>query len=112
VSEQLVKLYVRRTEAQRDVTSFPDWRDGSRCGVRFRYTSVLDRWYMWLIDLDGSTIAGPKKLVPGRDLLLGDKHDPRVPPGQLFVYSPDRLPPTAATVDVAAVLYYRRVESS
>lgn len=108
MTEQLVRIYVRRAESERASRQFPDFRDGSRCGLRFQYAALDERWRMWAIDLDGTTIAGPRTLVPGVDLFEGWRHDPRIPTGQLFVYSPSREPPDAETIDVSAVLYYRR----
>lgn len=111
MAEQLTRLWVRRLPTHRATVQFVDFQDGTRCGLRARYSAYDSRWRIWLLDLDGETIAGPITLVPGVDLLLGHKHDPRVPQGQLFVYSPDREPPDADTVDVSAVLYYRAVSA-
>lgn len=80
---------------------------GTRIGFRFQFSSEQSRWFVWLLDLDLTLIAGPIRLVPGVDLLLQYKHDPRVPQGQLFVYSPTQAPPTLDTVDTDAVLFYR-----
>lgn len=108
MTEELVKIRVRQLTSQRATVQYPDFRDGTRCGLRFRWSAFAELWYMWTLALDGTTIAGPVALVPGIDLFLGMKHDERVPQGELFVYSPDRLPPDLETVDVSAVLYYRR----
>jgi hypothetical protein len=72
-----------------------------------RYSAFDDRWYLWVLALDGTRIAGPIRLVPGVDLLLSYKYDERVPQGELFCYSADREPPTKETVDTDAVLFYR-----
>ncbi len=109
-SETLTRIYVKGADADRDRIQFVDL-DGLRLGLRCRYAAIDDRWRLWALALDGAQIFGPVTMVPGIDLLLGAKHDPRVPPGQLFVYSLDREPPTATTVDLAAVLYYRRADS-
>lgn len=108
MTEQLVRIYVRRSTDQRSSRQYPDWRDGSRAGLLCTFSAYDSRWRMWLIDLDGTVIRGPRVLAPGSDLLLGWKHDPRVPQGELFVYSPSREPPDADTIDRSAVLYYRR----
>lgn len=108
MAEQLVKIPVRQSDSQRDVTLFPDFRDGSRLGLRFRYNAYTSTWWMWLVGLDYVVFYGPIQVLPGLDLLARAKFDPRVPAGELFVYSADREPPRAATLDNAAVLYYRR----
>lgn len=82
--------------------------EGVRVGLRVRWSAYAEQFALWLHLPDGSRIFGPRMLVPGIDLLDGSKHDPRVPPGQLFVYSPDRSAPTLDTIDVDAVLFYRR----
>lgn len=106
MSEQLTRIYVRRAAAQRQTSHFVTL-GGLKIGLRFRYCAADERWRMWLLALDGATIVGPISLVPGIDLLAGRKHDPRVPAGQLFVWSPTREPPTADTIDVSAILFYR-----
>ena len=105
-SETLTRIYVKGTDKDRDRIQFVSL-DGLRIGLRCRYAAIDARWRLWLLDTDGSQIFGPVTLQPGIDLLVGAKHDPRVPQGQLFVYSADREPPDATTIDVAAVLYYR-----
>lgn len=107
MSETLIKVHVRDVAAQRSTRQFPDWKDGSRCGLAFRFSAYDSRWRMWALDLDGTVIAGPRTLVGGVDLFAAWRHDPRIPTGQLFVYSQDRQPPDADTIDVSAVLYYR-----
>lgn len=111
MAEQLVQISIRQLETQRATIQIVDFRDGTRIGVRTRWSSFDELWYLWICALDLTQIAGPIALVPGIDLLLGHKHDPRVPQGELFVFSPDRLPPTLETVDVTAILFYRRVAS-
>lgn len=105
-NETLTRIYVKGTDTDRDRIQFVTL-GGLRIGLRCRYAAVDARWRLWLLDTDGSQIFGPATMMPGIDLLVGAKHDPRVPQGQLFVYSPDREPPTADTIDVSAVLYYR-----
>lgn len=105
---ELVRITVRRVATERSIVQYLDWGGDTRCGLWARYARASDRWWLWLVALDGTTIATLGPAVPGVDLLLGHKHDPRVPQGQLFVYSPDRLPPDADTVDSTSVLYYRR----
>ncbi len=109
-AERLHRLTIRRGPSDRDVVLYPkpagisDW---AQCGLRVRLSAYDGRWRLWLVALDGTTIAGPRRLVPGIDLLLGLKHDSRAPQGQLFCYSKDREPPTVETLDTAAVLFYR-----
>src|SRR5690606_24343620 len=106
--EKLVRIWLRRADSQRGIVQFVDFQDGTRGGIRARYLAISDRWLIWYLALDGETVFGPIKVVPGIDLFAGRRHDPRVPRGQLFVYSPDRAPPTKTSIDVSAVLYYRR----
>lgn len=108
MAEELVRIRVRQASSQRATTQFVDFRDGIRCGIRCRWSAFAELWYLWVLALDGTVIAGPMAMVPGIDLLLGTKHDPRVPQGELFVYSPTRDAPNADTMDESAVLYYRR----
>lgn len=107
LAETLTRIQVRQHPGERDRIQFLDL-DGVRLGLRLRYAASTDRWHLWVLDLAGSVIAGPRRVVPGIDLLVGAKHDPRVPPGQLFCYSATREPPTAATIDASCVLYYRK----
>lgn len=107
-SETLTRIYVKGADTDRDRIQFVTL-DGLRIGLRCRYAAFDARWRLWILDTAGAQIFGGVTMVPGIDLLVGAKHDPRVPQGQLFVYSADREPPTAATMDVDAVLYYRGV---
>ena len=111
MAEALDRIYVRLHDDQRSIVHFVSFSDDARCGFRFRYFARDGRWRMWLLALDGTQLAGPIKLAPGVDLLAGCKHLDPVPQGQLFVYSPDGAAPTADTVDVDAVLYYRAVSA-
>lgn len=99
----IVKINVRTDAAQRSTLQFVTL-DDVRIGLRCHYASFTGRWHLWLVATDGTDIAGPIRLVPGVDLLLQYKHDPRVPPGQLFVHGD---PPTKDTVDRESVLLYR-----
>ena len=101
-----VQIHVRRSSAQRATEQYVTL-DGMRVGFRFRYAAAGERWWMWLLSQNGNVIRGPRKLVPGLDLLAGWKHDHRVPPGALFVHAVDRMPPDADTVDTDARLLYR-----
>lgn len=105
MAEELLQIKIRPNNA-RASTQYPDFGD-VRCGLAIRYSGYDSRFYLWILDLDGTRIAGPIKLVPGIDLLLPYKYDPRVPQGELFCYSADRQPPTLDTADTDAVLYYR-----
>lgn len=107
MTEQLVRIRLRQNDTQRATVSFPDFRDGTRLGIRARYSAHDALWRLWYLDLDGSTIAGPRTLVPGVDLFAGHRHDPRIPRGQLFCYSDDRQPPNAETLGVTAHVFYR-----
>jgi len=107
VAEQLLRIYVRQIAAQRSTVQFVDFGDGTRAGLRIRYFARDDRWRLWVLALDGTQLVGPIKLIGGLDLLAGHKHLSGVPQGQLFVYSPDRAPPTKTTVDIEAILFYR-----
>ena len=106
LAELLTRIYVKGATTDRDRAQYVVL-DNRRIGLRCRYMAIDARWRLWLLDLDGSQILGPVTLVPGLDVLAGAKHDPRVPHGQLFVYSSDREPPDADTIDRAVVLYYR-----
>lgn len=106
--EQLVRIYVKALATDRSRVQTIDFLDGVRAGLWARYSAFDGVWRLWLLALDATVIAGPISLVPGIDLLLGHKHDPRVPQGELFVFSPDRAAPTLDTIDVSSVLYYRR----
>lgn len=110
MAEELVKITVRQDPAQRDVTIFPDLQEGVRslAGFRFRYVGYTSTWWLWLVGLDYVPYYGGIQVVPGIDLLARAKFDPRTPQGELFVYSADRTPPRKDTLDVEAVLYYRR----
>lgn len=82
--------------------------DGIDYRFRLRHTMIDDRWRLWILDESDVAIVGPLRLVPGMDLLLGHKHNPRVPQGELFVWGPSELePPTAETADVSSWLVYR-----
>lgn len=105
MAETLLQIRIRPND-ERAPVQYPDFGD-VRCGIMTRYSAFEDRWYLWILALDGTRIAGPIKLVPGLDLLRQFKYDPRVPQGQLFCYSPDREPPTLTTADNDAVLFYR-----
>lgn len=100
------KITVRLAPTQRNTLQYVDL-DEVRIGLRARYSALADRWFLWLVAVDGSIIAGPMRMVPGLDLLLSHKHDPRVPPGQLFI---DGDPPTAETMDKESQLLYRPVD--
>lgn len=108
---RLIQLRVRQRERQRDTLYFETFDRGTddetRVGLRFRFSAYDNRWYHWLVDNNGSVFAGPMRLVPGVDLWRPFKYDPRVPRGQLFVFSQGGSPPTKDTVDNEAKLYYR-----
>lgn len=106
-TETLVRITVRSSENDRARVQFVDLKDGTRIGIRSRYSAFDELWRIWILALDGVQICGPLTLVPGIDLLVGHKHDPAVPQGQLFVSSVDRSPPNAETMDTTAALYYR-----
>jgi hypothetical protein len=101
------RVYVRQAPDQRATEQFVTL-DGIRIGLRCQFSAFDSRWRLWLLDLDGTVIRGPTRLVQGLDLFGDAHHDPRVPPGELRVFSVDGVPMDAATVDKAAVLYYRR----
>lgn len=105
----LVRIRLVRAPEQRAVDQFPDWRDGTtRAGLRSRYSAASGRLHLWILDLAGEPVAYLGPALPGIDLLLGHRHDPRVPQGQLFAWSADGSPPTITTADVSAHLFYRR----
>ncbi len=80
--------------------------DGVRIALRFRYSTLEDRWHMWLVATDGTEFVGPIRMLRGLDLLLPYKYDARVPQGQLFVRGEEM---TAANADRTSELVYRRV---
>lgn len=102
----VIPIRLRLRDTQRSVTQFRTL-DGVRIGLRVQYAAYDQRWRLWLFAPDGAQIAGPETAVPGIELFRAHKYDARVPPGQLFVYSPTREPPTLETVDLSAKLYYR-----
>jgi len=99
----ITQINVRVAASQRSTIQFVTL-DDVRIGLRFSYMASFQRWVMWLVAVDNEDIAGPIRLVPGLDLLLPYKYDPRVPPGVLFV---DGDPPTLETVDLESRLLYR-----
>lgn len=105
-TETLTRITVRATETDRARVQFVTL-GGVRVGIQSRFSAFDERWRIWLLALDGSTICGPITLVPGLDLLLSHKHDPRVPQGQLFIYSAAREAPDAESMDASVALYYR-----
>lgn len=80
--------------------------DGVRIALRFRYSTLEDRWHMWIVATDGTEFVGPIRMLRGLDLLLPYKYDARVPPGQLFVRGEEM---NAANADRTSELVYRRV---
>jgi pyridoxine/pyridoxamine 5'-phosphate oxidase len=107
VVDRLVRIKIRHTLDQRQPVIFPNWRDGSQVGLKLRYNRYTSLWLLWWIDLDQIVIHGPATLVPGIDLALEARYDTRIPRGELFVYSADRSPPSATTIDESAFLFYR-----
>lgn len=105
-AEPLTRITVRAHETDRARVQFVTL-GGLRVGLQSRYSAFDQRWRLWLLDLDGTLIAGPITLMPGIDLLVSHKHDQRVPQGQLFVYSADREAPDAESMDTSVALYYR-----
>ncbi len=97
------QINVRLVASQRATTQFVTLSE-VRIGLKFQYMKSFERWMMWLLATDSTEIAGPIRLVPGLDLLLPFKYDPRIPPGQLFINGD---PPTSETVDVSSRLLYR-----
>lgn len=57
---------------------------GREYRIRVDYNGREDRWYLYLLDADGALIAGPMKVVCGRDLLAHDRWKAACPPGQLI----------------------------
>jgi len=108
--EQLIRIRIRRSDELRAPEQYIDFADGTRAGLRARYSAMTDRWHLWILALDGEVIAYLGAAVPGYDMLLGHKHDPRVPQGELFIYSEDRAPPNRETIDVSAWVFYRPVD--
>lgn len=108
---EVLQIFVRRHTRDRAVTAPVDYRDGTKGMLRSQYSGFDGRWRIWLLALDGEVIAGPIRVVPGINLLQGFQYDPRVPRGELFTYSRDRLPPDAVTMDNDAVLLYRGVSA-
>lgn len=109
MSETVYRVSVRSLAVERARLQFVELEPGLRVGLLTRWSAYESRWTLCVYALDGVQIFGPRLLVPGLDLLLGAKHDPRVPGGQLFVYSVDREPPDLDTVDTSALLLYRRI---
>lgn len=105
------RIRVRQQASDRAVLLYPHTStgqglDGVQVGLRLRHSAAEDRWYLWLVDLAGAEFAGPAKLVRGLDLFLPWKHDPRVPPGQLFVRGEEA---TKDTIDITSTLCYRPI---
>lgn len=97
------KIYIRRDDTSR-ATLQGVTLDGFRLRLRFQW--VNPSWMMWVHDIDDTLIFGPQPVVGGLDLFRGRRHDTRIPPGKLFVYSKDREDPTVETVDKSAILVY------
>lgn len=106
MAETLTKITVRARSDDRSRLQTVSL-DGIAIGLRFRWSAYDSHWYVWVHAIDGSRIAGPRVLVPGVDLFSDLRYDPRIPPGQLFCYSPDREPPDLNTIDVSAIVFYR-----
>ena len=104
--ERLTRITIRATDDDRARVQFVTL-DGVRVGIESRFSAFDSRWRIWLLALDSAKICGPITLVPGIDLLVGHKHDPRVPQGQMFVYSLARAAPDAESMDATIGLYYR-----
>ena len=108
---EVIKIRIKRFSNQRAMTLYPNepaavGLDGVQVGLRFRHHAAENRWYMWLVSLDGIEFAGPLKLVSGLDLFLPYKYDERVPKGQLFVRGGEA---DKDTIDDTSLLCYRRV---
>lgn len=102
-AETLLKIRVRALAYQTQTVA-RHTLGGVPVGFRFRWLAEPDRWVAWLLDAADDPIFGPTHLVPGLDLFAGRQHDPRVPPGELFVHS---VPFTREDADEAASLLYR-----
>lgn len=79
-------------------------------GVRVRLSvipsAITDRWYLSVLDLNGDTLIGSLACVPGINLLLPYRHL-EIPQGALYCYAEDREPPTFATLDTTARVFYQ-----
>lgn len=112
MAETLTKIAIRYGEDNRSVLSYPNQPaalglDGVQIGLRLQWLASSERWGLWLHALDESPMFGPALLVGGLNLWRPWQYDPRVPPGDLFVYSADFAPPSLTTADTEASLYYR-----
>jgi hypothetical protein len=102
---KVIRLNLRQLVAQRSTLQFVPL-DGLRVGLLAQWNAYLGAWGLWTHANDGAVICGPIRLVRGLDLWLPYKHDPRVPPGQLFVHGEDF---TIANTDHTAMLLYRPI---
>lgn len=96
-----VPLYVQRTKLE-----------GVDYQLRFDWNARSGTWYLQLLDSDGVALTGMQRLVIGVPLLRLHHADPRVPPGELVLAEPGRLPgegmtlPTFDDVNTRVVLLY------
>ena len=104
--EELIRITVRASSIDRARIQQVAL-GGVRIGIKTQYSKFDSLWRIWILDLAGTQICGPITLVPGLDLLLSHKHDPRVPQGQLFVQSQERTAPDADSMETTHALYYR-----
>lgn len=108
MAETLYQIRIKQQDDQRATIQYVSL-DDTVIGIKAQWVKYTNTWHIWLLDIDGSQIAGPIRLVPGIDLLRPFKHLDRVPQGQLFCYSPDRSPPTATNIDSESLVLYRAV---
>lgn len=57
---------------------------GREYRIRVDYNGREDRWYLYLLDAAGALVAGPMKVVCGRDMLGHDRWKADCPAGQLI----------------------------
>lgn len=59
--------------------------DGVRYRVGLRWNGSIRTWFLDLALADGTSLVKSKGLRCGADVLAQKRHDPRIPPGVLFV---------------------------
>ncbi len=52
--------------------------------LRIDYNGREDRWFLYLLDAEGTIVAGPRKIVCGKSLLRLDRWKPACPPGHII----------------------------
>lgn len=96
-----VPLYTQRTKLE-----------GKDYLLRFDWNARSATWYLQVMNSDGEALTGMLRLVLGVPLLRLHHDDDRVPPGELIMAEPGRLPgegmtaPGLEDVNTRTILLY------